>query len=169
MPNWCKGTFRARGEKENLIKFITQGLGACYGQKITPNIDDDDDYFTITFINSEVDENDFKKKYIDILHINNTRRHFIDDLCCGEINAYKKKSNGEFQFTSSFRSAWAIDTEPLVNIAKEYEIDIRVNGFECGMEFEQLLEVSRTGQIKCESFIQYDDWNWQCPMPLLGG
>lgn len=86
----------------------------------------------------------------------------------GEIYAYKKE-NGEFQFSSSFKSAWAIDTEPLANIAKKYEIDIRVNGYEMGMQFEQLLEVSRNGTVKCESFIQYEDYEWECPMPLLGG
>ena len=169
MPNWCEGTFRARGEKEKIKKFLLEGLDACYGLKITTDIVEDDDSLIVTFKNPEVDEKDFKNKYHNILYINNTRRNFIKDLCCGDIYAYKKKSNGEFQFATSFKSAWAIGTDQYVEIAKQYEIDIRVNGFECGMEFEQLLEVSRTGQIICESFIQYDDWNWQCPMPLLGG
>lgn len=169
MSNWIEGTFRARGKKENIKKFLLEGLGACYGLKITTEIDENDDSLYVTFKNPEADESDYKSKYHDTLYIKNTRRHFIEDLCGGEIYAYRKKSNGEFQFNSSFRSAWAIDTEPLVNIAKEYEIDIRVNGFECGMEFEQLLEVSRKGQIICESVISYDDWGWQCSMPLLGG
>jgi hypothetical protein len=29
--------------------------------------------------------------------------------------------------------------------------------------------VSRNGEVKCESFIQYADYTWECPMPLLGG
>jgi hypothetical protein len=29
--------------------------------------------------------------------------------------------------------------------------------------------VSRKGEVKCESFIQYADYTWECPMPLLGG
>jgi len=169
MPNWVEGTFRARGSKENIKKFLQEGLEACYGLKITTEIDENDDSLYVTFKNPEIAENDYKHKYHDTLYIKDTRRNFIEDLCCGEIYAYKKKSNGEFQFTSSFKSAWAIDTEPLVNIAEKYEIDIRVNGFERGMEFEQLLEISRKGQIKCESVISYDDWDWQCPMPLLGG
>lgn len=168
MPNWIEGTFRARGEKEKIKKFLLEGIGACNGLKITTDIDEDDNSLTVTFKNPEVDENDFKNKYHNTLYINNTRRNFIEDLCLGDIYAYKN-SNEEFQFATSFKSAWAIETDPYVEIAKQYEIDIRVNGFECGMEFEQLLEVSRTGQIKCESFIQYDDWIWQCPMPLLGG
>lgn len=168
MPNWVEGTFRARGSKENIKKFLQEGLEACYGLKITTEIDENDDSLYVTFKNPEIAENDYKHKYHDTLYIKDTRRNFIEDLC-GEIYAYKKKSNGEFQFTSSFKSAWAIDTEPLVNIAEKYEIDIRVNGFERGMEFEQLLEISRKGQIKCESVISYDDWDWQCPMPLLGG
>jgi hypothetical protein len=59
--------------------------------------------------------------------------------------------------------------DKIVEIAKKYKIDIRVNGYEKGMEFEQLFEVSRNGEVKCESFIQYADYTWECPMPLLGG
>lgn len=170
MPNWVNGTFRARGKKENIKKFLLEGLGACNGLKITTEIcEDDDNSLIVYFKNPDADENDNKNKYHNTLHIKNTRRNFIEDLSFGEIYAYKKKSNGEFQFVTSFTSAWGIETDPFVEIAKEYGIDIRANGYECGMEFEQLLEVSRTGQIKCESFIQYDDWAWQCPMPLLGG
>lgn len=167
MPNWIEGTFRARGNKDNIKKFILEGLEACYRLKITTEIEENDDSLYVTFKNPEVAEND-KIEYPKTLHIKDTRRNFIEDLCMGEIYAYKKE-NGEFQFASSFKSAWAIDTEPLANIAKRYEIDIRVNGYEKGMQFEQLLEVSRNGTVKCESFIQYEDYEWECPMPLLGG
>lgn len=168
MPNWIEGTFRARGKKENIKKFLIDGLGACRDLKMTTDVSEDGDSLQVTFKKQNVDENDYKNKYHDTLYINGTRRNFLI-LSFGEIYAYKKKSNGEFQFLTSFKSAWAIDTKPYVEIAKQYDIDIRVNGFECGMEFEQLLEVSRTGQIRCESFTQYDDWDWQCLMPRLGG
>lgn len=167
MPNWIEGTFRARGSKENIKKFILEGLEACYRQKIITEIEENENSLYVTFKNPEAAEND-KIEYPNILHIKDTRRNFIEDLCMGEIYA-DKKDNGDFQFVSSFKSAWAIDTEPLVNIAKKYEIDIRVNGYEMGMQFEQLLEVSRNGTVKCESFIQYEDYEWECPMPLLGG
>lgn len=145
MPNWIEGTFRARGNKDNIKKFILEGLEACYRLKITTEIEENDDSLYVTFKNPEAAEND-KIEYPKTLHIKDTRRNFIEDLCMGEIYAYKKE-NGEFQFASSFKSAWAIDTKPLANIAKKYEIDIRVNGYEMGMQFEQLLEVSRNGKI----------------------
>lgn len=31
MPNWIEGTFRARGEKENIKKFLLEGLEICGG------------------------------------------------------------------------------------------------------------------------------------------
>lgn len=117
MPNWIEGTFRARGSKDNIKKFILEGLEACYRLNITTEIEENDDSLYITFKNQEAAEND-KIEYPKTLHIKDTRRNFIEDLCYGEIYAYKK-DNGEFQFVSSFKSAWAIDTEPLVNIAKK--------------------------------------------------
>lgn len=169
MPNWIKGTFRARGEKENIKRFIMEGLTPVdlggNEQNISREIDDEDDYFHITF---KLESENTKDKYPDYLHIAGTRRQFLEYLCLGEINVYKNK-NGDYQFAQSFKGAWGIDTDHIEEIAKKYEIDIRVNGFECGMEFEQLFEVSRNGQIKCNSVISYDDYTWQCSMPLLGG
>ena len=169
MPNWVKGTFRARGEKENIKRFIMEGLTPVdFGgneQNISREINDDDDYFDVTF---KIESENTKNEYPEYLHIAGTRRQFLEDLCFGEINIYKNK-NGDYQFAQTFKGAWAIDTDAIKEIAKEYEIDIRVNGFECGMEFEQLFEVNRKGWIACESVIQYMDYTWECPMPLLGG
>ena len=29
MPNWCRGTLKIRGEKENILKFFQEGLEVC--------------------------------------------------------------------------------------------------------------------------------------------
>lgn len=172
MANWIEGTFRARGSKENVTKFIMEGLqpvsSFLCNEKIKRKIElDDDDYIEISFELDKQDENS-KKKDPDELYIPHTIRNFIQ-LEYGCISVYKCKKNNDFIFATNYKGAWAIDTEAIASVAKEFQIDIRVNGYEKGMEFEQLVEVSRNGTVKCESFIQYSDYVWECSMPLLGG
>lgn len=172
MPNWIEGTFRCRGSKENVKKFIMEGLqpiSTLLGEeKIKRKIElDDDDYIEISFELDNKDENS-KKKHPEELYIPHTKRNFIL-LEYGCISAHKCQKSNDFIFATNYKGAWAIDKEEIVSVAEEYQIDIRVNGYECGMEFEQLVEVNRRGVIRCESFIQYEDYTWECPMPLLGG
>lgn len=172
MPNWVEGTFRARGKKDNIKKFIMEGLSPVSyfekEEKISKEITcEENNSFFVRFKITEKETGKYKK-YVKSLSIEGTRKHFIDDLFCGEINVYENK-NKESQFCCPFKSAWAIDTEKIKEIAKKYKIDIRVNGYECGTEFEYVFEVSRKGIIEEDSFIKYDDYAWQCPMPLLGG
>ena len=148
MPNWCEGTFRARGSKEDLINFIRNGVEA-------------------EFIPMDCDD-EFETEKCGYIWIKDTRRHFLNAEDRQYISLYEKE-NGIYQFAFPFVAAWAIDTDAIKMIAEKYHIDVRVNGFEMGMQFEQLVEVSKTGWIRCDSVIQYDDYEWQCAMPLLGG
>ena len=172
MPNWIEGTFRARGSKENVTKFIMEGLQPVLtflgNEKIKRKIElDDDCYIEISFELDKQDENS-KKKHPDELYIPHTKRSFIQ-LEYGCISVHKCEKSNDFVFATNYKSAWVIDTEAIASVAKEFQIDIRVNGYEKGMEFEQLVEVNRRGVTKCDSFIQYEDYTWQCPMPLFGG
>lgn len=173
MPNWIEGTFRARGKKENIKKFLMEGLEptGSFGvdEKIKREIvDDTGDYFLINYTLDE-QEDDTQTRHPNALYIPKTRRNFVKMDSWGDISAYKKQNSDDFVFATNFKGAGAIDTDAIEEIATEYKIDIRVNGFECGMEFEQLFEVTKTGHVKCESYIQYDNYIWECPMPLLGG
>lgn len=155
MPNWVEGTFRARGIKENVVRFIEKGLTGLNPEKSG-------------FKRDDVMTDTYKATTAGLIWIEGTRRHFLnaenrDYLCLHETK------NNEYQFEFPFIAAWAIDTGSLVEIAKIYSIDIRVNGFECGMEFEQLVEIRRDGFIRTESVIQYEDYEWECAMPLMGG
>ena len=173
MPNWIEGTFRCRGSKENITKFIMEGLQPIsnFGcdEKLQREIEiDDDDYIEIIFTLNEQDENQ-KRKHPNTLYIPHAKRNFVELEGFGYISANRCKKSNDFVFATNFRGAWSIDTEAIVSVAKEFQIDIRVNGYERGVEFEQLFEVNRNGVIKCESCIEYIDYTWECPMPLLGG
>ena len=169
MPNWIEGTIRFRGSKENIKRFATEGLQLCggIGEKRTEISYEEDDYIEIC-ISQVSNEKDSERQYPRRMYIPHTRRNFVDgDM--NDICIHKNKKRDDFVLVLEFRGAWAIDTDGLTAVAKEYEIDIRVNGYELGMEFEQLFEVSRKGTVRCDSVIQYEDYSWECPMPLLGG
>lgn len=173
MPNWIEGTFRFRGSKENVKKFIMEGLKPVsnFGceEKFQSTIKfEEDEYIEIKFTLNNQNE-DSKKKYPDYLYIPHTHRHFVKLDSYGYISSQSCKKNNDLVFATNFKAAWSIDTEAIVQVAKEFQIDIRVNGYERGMEFEQLLEVDRNGVIKCDRDIEYTDYIWECSMPLLGG
>lgn len=107
MPNWCAGTLRVRGTKENLTKFILEGLSP------------------VTYLGQDADALDT-----------------------------------EF--------AWGISAEELLNSCKQYNVDMRIHAFERGMCFNQIIEII-DGKITKDEEVEFDDYNWDCICPNIGG
>ena len=157
MPNWVEGTFKARGARENIEKFLLNGIeGADFFGNAVGEI-------KITYQSD--DETDIRFGGVECMWIKNTRRHFLE---CGGIEAYKRR-DGSFIFYCPFKAAWNIDKDSIAAIAKEYGIKIRANGFERGLEFEQTVEADENGNIVLSEVIKYDDYEWECQMPGMGG
>lgn len=160
MPNWVEGIFRARGKRDRIAKFITEGLGPCSG-----NGEED---FAIEEVGNYEDELLYRVKGQDIAWIRGTKRHFLIFEQWDYISVHKRE-DGDWCFALPFKAAWTIKTDEISALAKKYEIRIKANGYEMGGCFEQLVEVKESGGVMSESFIEYEDYEWQCPMPLLGG
>lgn len=45
---------------------------------------------------------------------------------------------------------------------------MKIQGFERGMEFSQVIEIV-DGEIVQDEELHYNDWNWDCPCPEMGG
>lgn len=150
MPNWIEGTMKVRGNSENLKNFIENAIEANVGK---------DEY------GAEVQYNVPRGSYII-----GSRRAFVGEQCY----CYIDSSTGKNQtITIPIRQAWSFiscegDESRWVNLAKEYSVDIRLQGFERGMEFYQDFAVVN-GEITIDEVKKYDDWDWECPMPRLGG
>ncbi len=67
-----------------------------------------------------------------------------------------------------FKAAWAIDADALRAISARYDIDIKIYGFESGMKFNQDIEIVK-GKIIKDDEIQFDNYQWECINPNLGG
>lgn len=150
MPNWCSGTLRVRGTKENLTKFVLEGLQPV-------------DYFGEDLEVLKMDE--YSQVKCSRCWIKGTRRGFILDL-----DEYIDDWNDEGKIAIGFEAefAWCISAEELLQSCKKYGVDMRIHAFERGMQFNQIIEII-DGKITKNEEITFDDYYWDCICPTVGG
>ena len=165
MPNWIEGTMKLRGKMMDVKKFFDLGLDASSWGNEPTDINDQ------RIDNSRLDLGYIDYSFKDEPHVKGTRRMFItdesawmdedDEICCVNIKQAWDFSHDE-------------DLETLINIADTYQLDIRLYGIECGMEFCQELIIlhgdsEHKGVIHSIQETKYKDWMWECPFPRMGG
>lgn len=153
MPNWCEGTLKIRGAKENMLNFIKNGLEPSNGDNI--QIEKEHDTY---------DGHEIESVYVHINgepYVNGTRRAFINSC-----DAYAFEDNDVMIF--DVMQAWGFNIDEWLEIAKEYHIDIRLYGFEQGMEFNQEIEILN-GKPTINRIIHFNDYRWECIEPNFGG
>lgn len=164
MPNWIEGTLKLRGNSEDLKLFFWEGLEPSYSSS-----DFDDEQRDI----SEFVEYDFGKLgENDVLirnqpHIIGTNRAFILDC-----NVYWGIQNAII--CMPIKQAWSFTADDdsrlheWERISKRFNLDIRLYGFERGARFCEEVEIIK-GKTTIYKIIEYNNWDWECPMPLMGG
>lgn len=163
MPNWAEGTIKIRGTKDNIRKFLTEGLNPIprveKAMAKVMGLEYSDPTVTI-----EEDEWEFIMSSPNGFHVKGTARAFIE----GSIEWYFSDDETMTLSISSFKQAWGVTPEPFINLSKQFEVDIRIYVFEQGMEFNQEIEI-HNGQLIKNNEITFDDYQWECIMPELGG
>ena len=169
MPNWIEGTLKVRGPYNNVKDFFVKGLndyryvadGSELGDyvKIPKNewmeVVEDDDGCEI-HINRDHDS----------LHIDGTKRAFVHDTTYIEI--LKEKDPLKVYTCCKVKQAWEFRVLDWVKLAKHYCVDIRIWGLERGIEFGQEIEIL-DGKVTLEKTLKFKDWDWEAPIPWLGG
>ena len=154
MPNWMEGTLKIRGKKEDKERFIKEGLGPCAGEH-----SDDPDYF-IKY--KELDKDFGCWNIREDTYVKDTKRMFVAD----SIELWIEP---EIDITFiPIKQAWALIPEDFLQIAKKYNLDLRITGFEMGLGFSQEIEILK-GEITICKGDEYKDYWWECPCPTLGG
>lgn len=157
MPNWIEGTLKLRGSSENLKRFFDNAIQPCFSYN--PKMQKREDFITCNY----GEDNEFNEVNIKSdAYIENTSRAFVDHECY----IYWEK-----EYTTvciPIRQAWCFVTEEWVEISKKYNLDVRLYGFEQGMEFCKEVEII-DGEVTMDNKIKYNDWDWECPMPRMGG
>lgn len=166
MPNWIEGTMKLRGKMSDIKRFIDEGICSYNftGEIKKPK----SDYIK----DSSYDDTELDYHIFNEPHVEGTRRMFIRDS-----HIWMNKPEGVCCF--NIKQAWSFtahgsDDEDLKTLADKYNVDIRLFGIECGMEFIQEVIVhhghdSEKGKIVLNNCIQFEDWEWECPFPDMGG
>lgn len=167
MPNWCEGNMRLRGRPEAILDFLKNEL-TCVGYKHglmevverVPEFEDEYGLIKLKF------PEDMKGLFFKSIYIQGTRRNFVkDDEMSIDVD---QDEDVTIAYIPDFKAAWDIDPEPYVQKSKKYGIDIKIFGFEMGMQFERIVEVVQ-GELVRNQTIEHNDWRWDSAFPMLGG
>ena len=160
MPNWIEGTLKLRGKSDDIKRFFDNAIQ-------TPSTCNPDRQKRECFISCDCGQESGEWNSVSIKEdawIEDTRRAFVNDDCYIDW----ENVNDDVTVCIPIRQAWDFVAENWKDISKKYNLDVRLYGFECGMEFCQEVEVI-DGEITINNEIKYDDWDWECPMPRMGG
>ena len=168
MPNWCEGNIRVRGTYDNIVNLFGENLVTVKydgGQStyIPAKVIREESYTHIQMDKGE------GFGWCDF-YIKDTHRNFIDGT---SFEIWDETDGGEMVFVlDGFRSAWSfsnpVSHEAYENMAKKYNVDIKLFGIEQGCRFMQEVAYYRDG-AKEENVTEYEDWDWKCPFPRMGG
>lgn len=162
MPNWCEGMLKIRGKQEDVFNLLADNLQVWEAVIIRePKFDMREELDKEAI---EIDREDGTIYVKKTAHIKGTRRNFIEP---NEINVWKRK-DGNACIAVEFRAAWGVESEPYIELSKAYNVDIKIEAFERGMEFSRYILIEN-GNLKEDKETGYDDYVWECVMPNLGG
>ena len=144
MPNWVEGTFKVRGTLSDVERFVRENML--------------DSIISIT-----KSEGDLELELSGEAYIKDSNRMFIYP---GYYYSFDK--NGKNTLTLQFKAAWQVYIDPFVKMSKDYDVDIKIYGFEKGSEFNQDIVIVN-GEVIKNDIITFNDYQWECPFPDLGG
>jgi hypothetical protein len=152
MPNWCEGWVKFRGSKENLMKFIQSEFNGSH-----PVFDDRFDELIPNILVKSTFLNSLRRAYItddDLVDANG-------GICLNE--------DGIGVFIAKINHAWSVTGQGYPELAKKYKLDIRGKCYECGMNFAEEFEYNSNGDEILYKVHEFDDYQWECECPTLGG
>lgn len=151
MPNWSEGCLKVRGKAANVKKFVLEGLKPV-------------DFFGTELPKLELsDIGDVE--YDKVCWIEGTDRGFVENLC---VDFAFVEDDETLTALLDTKFACGADAEELLTLCKKYSIDMKLYAFEKGMEFNQDILIV-DGEIINNLTIKFEDYNWECLCPTVGG
>lgn len=151
MPNWSKGCLKVRGTTANVKKFILEGLNPVdmRGNELPKlRLSEDED------VESDKD-----------CWIKGTTRGFVENLY---VDFSFVEDEETFTALLDAKFAYGAYAEELLTLCRMYSIDMKLYAFEKGMEFNQDILIV-DGRILNDLTIKFENYNWECICPTLGG
>ena len=142
---------KVRGKAANVKKFVLEGLQPVdfFGNAL-PKLE-----------LSDLGEVDTDKD----CWIEGTTRGFVENLYADFSFV---EDDETFTATLDAKFAWAADAEELLASCKKYSVNMKLYAFEKGMGFNQDILIV-DGEIRRDCRIEFEDYNWECICPTVGG
>ena len=151
MPNWSEGCLKVRGKAANVKKFVLEGLKPV-------------DFFGTELPKLELSDFGVVKSDKDCW-LEGTTRGFVENL---NVDFSFVEDDEIFTAMLDAKFAWGADAEELLALCKKYSIDMKLYAFEKGMEFNQDILIV-DGEIRRDEEIKFEDYDWECICPTVGG
>lgn len=151
MANWSEGCLKVRGKAANVKKFILEGLKPV---DLLGNTLSKLELSDIGEVESDKD-----------CWIEGTDRGFVENLC---VDFAFVEDDETLTALLDTKFACGADAEELLTLCKKYSIDMKLYAFEKGMEFNQDILIV-DGEIINNLTIKFEDYNWECLCPTVGG
>ena len=161
MPNWCSGNLKVRGKFRDIKKMLTEEFFILDGYILDRKYKDivlkeEEDY--LGYFEIEVGRQG--------MWLKGSRGCFNSDILVEkDIESEEDEVSVNLGL---FESAWDIPKQKLMDISDKHSLDFKIFAYERGMEFNVDFEVSK-GEIIKNDEITYDDYEWECPEPNIGG
>ena len=151
MPNWSKGCLKVRGKAASVKKFILECV-----KPIDPNSNG-----LLKLEISDLGEIESK----GVCWIDGTKVGWVENLL---VDFSFVEDDETFTATLDAKFAWAADADELLASCKKYDVDMKLYAFEKGMGFNQDILIV-DGEIRRDCRIEFEDYNWECICPTVGG
>lgn len=151
MPNWCTGTLKVRGTQQNVERFLAESMPQ----------------FHCPLDMNECETTLIRQPNSDIYngYIVGSKRSFVEsDIAF----LFPSNNNTIILMFERVDCAWSFDVNEFAELSKKFQVDFFFYGFEQGQAFNQKVEIHNGVVIKNE-IIKFDDYQWECIYPYLGG
>lgn len=164
MANWCKGILKARGEKNNLYRWIKNNFkkidrGVFFETSI--QLSDEYEGGTQAIIIKDMSQDKDVDTENTQFWIRGSNRAFINKF---HINDFR---GDEIEYLAfDYTQANMVSAELLKSFSEEYNIDFKITAFEPLLEFKQEVCVEQ-GEIKKDTITEYNNFIWECSTPFI--
>ena len=154
MANWCKGHLRIRGNVKDIKTFLKENI---VGYKYTPKASEQVELKDTGYGLILPDDSGW-------LCFKDSRRLFpVYDYILFPVGY----NDAPTTYIMPIQQAWGLDANWFKSRSEVYNLHIKVDGYEASSQFAQFIEVD-CGTLLENKTISFDDWDWECPCPLLG-
>ena len=151
MPIRSKGCLKVRGKAANVNKFILECVKPVY-----PNSNG----------SLKLEISDFREiESKGVCWIDGTKGGWVENLL---VDFSFVEDDETFTALLDAKFAWAVDAEELLALCKKYSVDMKLYAFEKDNELNQDILIV-DGEIINNLTIKFEDYNWECICPTLGG